>query len=210
MCVRPTSPSDRPVLTRRPTAPHPELRRLGGSRRWPATTCPSSRVRPDAPAARTARAARVAFRRSVSFSHGATRQAQVGRRFRPRHDPRWMPNDNWQEESAFPFFGRCPFSRKIMGIQNVKGRFFPSRRDEKKSREAFFFFRRLFFSRSRRRRRANVARSFVSPRRLNLLTFHAPSKNLESRRGGASDPHAAVAHGEETPQREGPHGRGRV
>jgi len=82
MCVRPTSPSDRPVLTRRPTAPHPELRRLGGSRRWPATTCPSSRVRPDAPAARTARAARVAFRRSVSFSHGATRQAQVGRRFR--------------------------------------------------------------------------------------------------------------------------------
>jgi hypothetical protein len=75
-----------------------------------------------------------------------------------------MPtSDNWQEES-------------------VKGRFFPSRRrDEKKSREAFFFFRRLFFSRSRRRRRANVARSFVSPRRLNLLTFHAPSKKNHHR-----------------------------
>jgi hypothetical protein len=56
------------------------------------------------------------------------------------------------------------------------------RRDEKKSREAFFFFRRLFFSRSRRAvRRANVARSFVSPRRLNLLTFHAPSKKNHHR-----------------------------
>jgi hypothetical protein len=58
---------------------------------------------------------------------------------------------------------------------------FLSVRDEKKSREAFFFFRRLFFSRSRRRRRANVARSFVSPRRLNLLTFHAPSKKNHHR-----------------------------
>jgi hypothetical protein len=103
---------------------------------------------------------------------------------------------------------------KRLSFFGAVGRFFPSRRrDEKKSREAFFFFRRLFFSRSRRAiRRANVARSFVSPRRLNLLTFHASSKKiiLESRRGGASDPHAAVAHGEETPQREGPHGRGRV
>ena len=181
MCVRPTSPSDRPVLTRRPTAPHPELRRLGGSRRWPATTCPSSRVRPDAPAARTARAARVAFRRSVSFSHGATRQAQVGRRFRPRHDPTWMPtSDNWQEESAFPFLALSFQSENYGNTERQRGAFL-SVRDEKKSREAFFFFRRLFFSRSRRRRRANVARSFVSPRRLNLLTFHAPSKKNHHR-----------------------------
>ena len=139
MCVRPTSPSDRPVLTRRPTAPHPELRRLGGSRRWPATTCPSSRVRPDPPAARTARAARVAFRRSVSFSHGATRQAQVGRRFRPRHDPTWMPtNDNWQEESAFPFLA--------LSFQSKGVSFRPVTRREKIARSVLFFSAAFFLA----------------------------------------------------------------
>jgi hypothetical protein len=123
-----------------------------------------------------------------------------------------MPtSDNWQEESAFPFLALSFQSENYGNTERQRGAFL-SVRDEKKSREAFFFFRRLFFSRSRRRRRANVARSFVSPRRLNLLTFHAPSKKIiiESRRGGKADPHAAVAHGEETPQREGPHGRGRV
>lgn len=196
------------MLTRRPTAPHPELRRLGGSRRWPATTCPSSRVRPDAPDARTARAARVAFRRSVSFSHCATRQAQVGHRnnMSARHDPTWMPtSDNWQEESAFPFLA-------LSGVS-----FRPSARREKIARSVlrFFFRRPPFFSRVRAAPYValSYARSFVSPRRLNLLTFHASSKKkiiLESRRGGKADPHAAVAHGEETPQRAGPHGRGRV
>lgn len=174
MCVRPTSPSDRPVLTRRPTAPHPELRRLGGSRRWPATTCPSSRVRPDAPAARTARAARVAFRRSDSFSHCATRQAQLGRRFRARHDPTWMPtSDNWQEESAFPFLA-------LSGVS-----FRPSARREKIARSVlrFFFRRPPFFSRVRAAPYValSYARSFVSPRRLNLLTFHASSKKNHPR-----------------------------
>ena len=186
MCVRPTSPSDRPVLTRRPTAPHPELRRLGGSRRWPATTCPSSRVRPDPPAARTARAARVAFRRSVSFSHGATRQAQVGRRFRVQGtiQPGCRQATTGKRKAPFLFW-RCPFSRKISenygNTERQRAFLSVPSRDEKKSREAFFFFRRLFFSRSRRRRRANVARSFVSPRRLNLLTFHAPSKKNHHR-----------------------------
>ena len=198
MCVRPTSPSDRPVLTRRPTAPHPELRRLGGSRRWPATTCPSSRVRPDAPAARTARAARVAFRRSVSFSHCATRQAQVGRRFRPRHDPTWMPtSDNWQEESAFPFLALSGVSFRPVGATR-----------KNRAKRSFFFGG--FFSRVRAAPYVARTSRALSCLRAARLTFHAPSKNLESRRGGASDPHAAVAHGEETPQREGPHGRGRV
>ena len=201
MCVRPTSPSDRPVLTRRPTAPHPELRRLlGGSRRWPATTCPSSRVRPDAPAARTARAARVAFRRSVSFSHCATRQAQVGRRFRARHDPTWMPtSDNWQEESAFPFLALSGVSFRPVFTK-------------KKIARSVLFFSENFFSRSRRAIRRALLRALFrvsAPAKPPHLprTFEQPEK---SRRGGKADPHAAVAHGEETPQREGPHGRGRV
>ena len=205
MCVRPTSPSDRPVLTRRPTAPHPELRRLGGSRRWPATTCPSSRVRPDAPAARTARAARVAFRRSVSFSHCATRQAQVGRRFRAKSvvqgtiQPGCRQATTGKRKAPFLFW-RCraflsvPFSLK------------------KKIARSVLFFSENFFSRSRRAIRRALLRALFrvsAPAKPPHLprTFEQPEK---SRRGGKADPHAAVAHGEETPQRAGPHGRGRV
>lgn len=150
MCVRPTSPSDRPVLTRRPTAPHPELRRLGGSRRWPATTCPSSRVRPDAPAARTARAARVAFRRSVSFSHGATRQAQVGRRFRPRHDPA-LDADKRQlaRGKRLSFFGTVLSVGKLWEYKTSKGVSFRPVGATRKNRAKRSFFFGGFFSRVR-------------------------------------------------------------
>jgi hypothetical protein len=75
---------------------------------------------------------------------------------------------------------------KRLSFFGAVGRFFPSvgaTRKNRAKRSSFFFSdASFFFSRSRRAiRRANVARSFVSPRRLNLLTFHASSKKNHPR-----------------------------